>query len=180
MSFSPEKINSSGTITVHVLTWTEVQQVRMRLVPRSESPCWHWGHDVLLSLILILQLSPQTKGVCELDFPPFLIWAIFSFSLKKLIALLKYTIVSCFLKGFASVMRIKAPITVLCTPNFVTVTRPRLTPSCAALICRGRRDTGRGRLRHGSTQQLHLQTSLPRCLSTTHLIGFDTIKSLRT
>ena len=106
---------------------------------------------VLLSLILILQLSPQTKAVCELDFPPFLIWAIFSFSLKKLIALLKYTIVSCFLKGFASVMRIKAPITVVCTPNFVTVTRPRLTPLCASLICRGRRDTGRGRLRHGST-----------------------------
>ena len=38
---------------------------------------------VLLSLILILQLFPQTKGICELDFPSFLIWAIFSLLLKS-------------------------------------------------------------------------------------------------
>lgn len=74
---------------------------------------------VPLSLMLILQLSPQTKGICELDFPSFLIWAIFSLVLNKLIALLKYTTVSCFLKGFVSVIRIKAPVTVVCTPNLV-------------------------------------------------------------
>ena len=115
--------------------------MRKRFVPQSGPPCCRLGcrANVYASHWALSRewsyTAPANRRDLSIRFHMISHWGNFQLSLKMLIALsLNYTILSFFLKRFLWVVRIKAPLSIIYTPN-LDIICPIFVPLCGVLFC---------------------------------------------